>query len=302
MSIDRDALKRLTLDLLRSDEEFRLAVAGLIGLGAVLEELRKLREDFNRFAKDQAERWAENNRRWEENNKRWEENNRRWEEEARRWAEEMKRWEENNRRWEENNRRWEENSKRWEENNKRWEENNKRWEEAYRRFEAIELELKKLREDFNRFVEIEEKRWEEAENKFRWLMEALDDIRRALGGGFEYYTARVVGLLLRERGVECDVRVNVTLPIDGFKEVDLICYDPLVVGEVTVAVRSIEEAEREVGKLLEAERAVERFTGRKTYMRVLAVEFASEDVAEYLRRKAQEMGILLLLGREYERL
>ncbi|ACB39278.1 hypothetical protein [Pyrobaculum neutrophilum] len=253
MSVDRDVLKRVVLDLLRSDEEFRLAVAGLIGLGAVLEELRKLREDFNRFTKEQAERWAENERRWEENNR-------------------------------------------------RWEENNKRWEEAYRRFEAIELELKRLREDFNKFVEMEERRWEEAENKFRWLMSALDDIRRALGGGFEYYTARVVGLLLRERGVECDVRVNVTLPIDGFKEVDLICYDPLVVGEVTVAVRSIEEAEREVGKLLEAERAAERFTGRKTYMRVLAVEFASQDVAEYLRRKAQEMDILLLLGREYEKL
>jgi len=111
-------LKRELLRLLREDEEFRLAVAGLLGLDTVISELRKLREDFNRFVELEDRRWEENRRRWEENNKRWEEN-------------------------------W----RLWEENMKRWEENERRWQEAYRRFEAIEEELRRLREDHNRLRE-----------------------------------------------------------------------------------------------------------------------------------------------------
>jgi len=86
-------LKEKILRLLREDEEFRLAVAGLIGLDVILSELRKLREDFHYFMKEQEKRWEENNKRWEENNKRWEENWRRWEENTKRWEEAYKRFE-----------------------------------------------------------------------------------------------------------------------------------------------------------------------------------------------------------------
>jgi Holliday junction resolvase-like predicted endonuclease len=78
-------LKEKILRLLREDEEFRLAVAGLIGLDAILNELRKLREDFHYFMKEQERRWEESNKRWEENWRRWEENNKRWEETYRRF-------------------------------------------------------------------------------------------------------------------------------------------------------------------------------------------------------------------------
>jgi hypothetical protein len=132
-------LKKKLLDLLREDEEFRLAVAGLLGYSEVLkrldrheeemrriwESIERLRQDFLTFVKEQERRWEENNKRWEENIKRWEENNR----------------------------RWEESNKRWEENWRRWEENSRRWEEAYKRFEVIEDELRRLREDFNRAFE-----------------------------------------------------------------------------------------------------------------------------------------------------
>lgn len=71
-------LKEELLRLLREDEEFRYAVAGLLGLGEVLAELKRLREDFNKFVEESQRRWEENNRRWEENNKKWEENEKRW--------------------------------------------------------------------------------------------------------------------------------------------------------------------------------------------------------------------------------
>jgi predicted nuclease with TOPRIM domain len=73
-------LRQELLNLLRQDEEFRLAVAGLLGLEATLSELKKLREDFLGFVKEQEKRWEENNKRWEENNKRWEEAFKRFEE------------------------------------------------------------------------------------------------------------------------------------------------------------------------------------------------------------------------------
>jgi len=73
-------LREEILKLLEEDREFRYAVAGLLGYREVLErldrheeELRRLREDFLAFVK-------ENERRWEENEKRWVENERRWEE------------------------------------------------------------------------------------------------------------------------------------------------------------------------------------------------------------------------------
>ncbi|MEM4424117.1 MAG: hypothetical protein QXJ71_09345 [Pyrobaculum sp.] len=83
------------------------------------------------------------------------------------------------RRCEENNKRWEENNKRWKENEKPSEENMRRWKEGRRR---------------------------QAFNEFWWLRSALEEIREALGGGFEYYAAWVVSALLRERRGACSAR------------------------------------------------------------------------------------------------
>jgi hypothetical protein len=213
MTLSREEKLRF-LRALEEDGEFRLAVAGLLGLREVLEELRRLREDFNKFVKMSEERWAANE--------------------------------------------------------KRWQENERRWEEQFK---------------FN-----------------RWMMAALSEIRDALGGGFEYFAARAVKAVLKEGGVECDVRVNVTLPVNGFKEVDLFCPQPLIVGEVSVAVRSVEEAEGLLEQLRRSVEAAERFTGAKAYMKAVAVEFASRDAAERLKRAAEEEGIYLILGRDYERL
>jgi anti-sigma-K factor RskA len=55
------------LRALEEDAEFRYAVAGAIGILTVVEELKKLREDFNRLAELEEKRWEENGRRWEEN-------------------------------------------------------------------------------------------------------------------------------------------------------------------------------------------------------------------------------------------
>jgi len=108
-------LKRELLRLLKEDEEFRLAVAGLLGLDTILSELRKLREDFNRFLEVEDRRWEESEKRWEENQ-----------------------------------RRWEENWKLWEENRRRWEEAYRRFEAIEEELKKLREDHNKLREDFNR--------------------------------------------------------------------------------------------------------------------------------------------------------
>jgi DNA repair exonuclease SbcCD ATPase subunit len=242
----KSEIRKEIIRLLKEDESFRYEVLGLLGIRDLMDELRKLREDFNRYIRLSERRWRENEKRWREN---------------------AKLWEENFKRWEENDRRWKENEKRWEENEKRWEENFKRWENA--------------------------------DKTFKWLINALTDIRDALGGGFEYYCGRVVKLLMKERGIDCDIKVNVTLPIDGYKEVDIFCSDPLIVGEVTVTLRSIEEAKNQLEKLNIAVNSAEKFTNKKTYLKVLSVEYSNEKVANYLKEKCKEEGIYLILGREY---
>jgi len=128
---------------LKEDEEFRLAIAGLLGLDGILLELKKLREDFLLFIKEQERRWEETYKRLDRHE---EEFKRVWESIERLRQDFLLFIKEQERRWEENNRRWEENVR-------RWEENSRRWEEAYKRFEAIEDELRRLREDFNRAFE-----------------------------------------------------------------------------------------------------------------------------------------------------
>ena len=59
------------LRLLREDEEFRLAVAGLLGLSEILQELKKLREDLSRSLRLEERRLKRHERRWREEEERW---------------------------------------------------------------------------------------------------------------------------------------------------------------------------------------------------------------------------------------
>ena len=106
------------IKLLREDETFRMAVAGLLGLDSILNELKRLREDFNKLVDVEEKRLEDNDKKWEENFK-----------------------------------RWEENDKKWEMNEKRWIENDKKWEEAMKRFSRIELELgASVESQYSRYV------------------------------------------------------------------------------------------------------------------------------------------------------
>jgi len=181
-------LKKKILKLLREDEEFRLAVAGLLGMDTILRELKKLREDFQHFMREQERRWEENSKRWEEANRRFEI----LESELRKLREDFNKFVELQ------EKRWEEEARRWEENNKRWEENNKRWEEAYKRFEAIEKKLLEHDEKFES-VNKELKRLSKAVAELQIIVGSMG---RRWGRDLEKMVLEIYRHALEERGIE----------------------------------------------------------------------------------------------------
>ncbi|MCI4464382.1 MAG: hypothetical protein JHC22_01095, partial [Thermoproteus sp.] len=143
-----------------------------------------------------------------------------------------------------------------------------------------------------------DKRWERAFEEFRWIRSALTQIQEALGVSLEFYTAQWIREWLAARGFTCSPIVHAALLIDGIKEVDVFCPDPLVVAEVKSAVPTVDEADRALEQLRRAVEAAEKFARTRIYAAVLAVETAPEEVARYLQAKAGEAGYLLVLGRK----
>ncbi|ABW02724.1 hypothetical protein [Caldivirga maquilingensis] len=301
MGLSPEEVRRF-LRALDEDEEFRLAVAAKLGISDVKASIDRLTEIvggvvnvINSMLNILKDSLSKQDKVLEELKALREGENKLWEEVKAIRETEQRHEEELKALREENNKIWEEIKAIKEENNKIWQEI-KALREVEQRHEE---ELKALRRDFNAFVELEEKRWEEQFKFNKWITNALMEIRDSLGGLYEYYTASWIREWLRAKGFNCDVRVNVTLPVDGSREVDALCYDPLVVGEATVKLTSIEDADREIEKLILNIKAAEKLTGRKLYAAVLAVETLPNEIAQYLRTKTKELGIILVLGREY---
>ena len=162
---------------------------------------------------------------------------------------------------------------------------NERFEGVDKRLSSLENEVKRLKSDI------------------RYLTSAVNEIKSALGVTMEDYTAVWLSRWLEEKGYKCDVRTRITIvvnPLTGdSREVDVICWNPLVVGEVTTTIRTVEEAEREIRKLLDSVAYAEKAAGAKHYAKILAVEIAPSEIAEYLERRARELDITLVLGRRY---
>jgi len=169
--------------------------------------------------------------------------------------------------------------------NERFEGVDKRLSSLEKRLSSLENEVKRLKSDI------------------RYLTSAVNEIKSALGVTMEDYTAVWLSRWLEEKGYKCDVRTRITIVVNpttgDSREVDVVCWNPLVVGEVTTTIRTVEEAEREIGKLLDSVAYAEKAAGAKHYAKILAVEVAPSEIAEYLERKARELDITLVLGRRH---
>jgi hypothetical protein len=170
----------------------------------------------------------------------------------------------------------EEQTKIWKEITKLWEGQNKLWEE-----------VKLLRANYERMR--------------KYMLSGFRELSASIGVAFEDHAAAFLDVLLEEMGYP-DARVGrKILAYEGEAvEINLFCEKPLLVGEATVNVKSTEEAEREIRKLLERVKIIEEKYGRKPEMIVLSVARATEEAMKTLKNLTEKHGVKLILGKEIE--
>ncbi|MEM1952553.1 MAG: hypothetical protein QXG52_02020 [Candidatus Caldarchaeum sp.] len=297
-------LRKDFIKLLEEDREFRYTVAGYLGLSEILKRLDTVQDQIRGLQEAQNKLWEEVRSLREGQNKLWEEVRSLREGQNKLWEEVRSLREGQNKLWEEVRSLREGQNKLWEEVRSLREGQNKLWEEVRSLREGqnkLWEEVRSLREGQNRL-------WEEVKNlraeqmKLRnYVVSGFTELRSALGVTFEMHAAAYLELVLDEMGYS-SAKINRKLFVhDGeVVEVNLFCEEPLVVGEVTVAVRSEEDAVREVAKLVERVDVVVSKFGRKPDLTVLSVGRASPEAAEKLRAEAEKHGVRLVLGREIE--
>jgi hypothetical protein len=85
-------------------------------------------------------------------------------------------------------------------------------------------------------------------------------------------------------------------------EIDLSCEKPLVISEVTISIRTIEEINREMEKLLKRVEIIQKKYGEKPSMVILSIAKVAAEISELLKALAEENGVKLIIGRETEEL
>jgi predicted nuclease with TOPRIM domain len=205
----------------------------------------------------------------------------------------------------------EEQTKIWKEMTKLWEGQNKLWEEVKNLREGqtkLWEEVRNLREGQAKLWEGQNKLWEEVkllranyERMRKYMLYGFRELSTSIGVAFEDHAAAFLDVLLEEAGYP-DAKVGrKILAYEGEAvEINLFCEKPLLVGEATVNVKSAEEAEREIRKLLERVRIIEEKYGRKPEMIILSVARATEEAIKVLKNLTEKHGVKLILGKEIE--
>jgi uncharacterized protein YoxC len=281
-------LRRQFLKLLDEDKEFRYTVAGYLGLGEILkrldsieENIRKIWEEIRGLREGQEKLWEAQNRLWEEVKALREGQEKLWDGQNKLWEEVKQLREGQNKLWEEVKALREGQEKLWDGQNKLWEGQNRLWEE-----------VKALREG-------QEKLWASHRRLENYMRSAFGELRTALGVTYEMHAAAYLTMMLYEMGYEKAEVVSKSFVEDGeIVEVDLFNEEPLVVGEVTLAVKDVGDAEREVEKVMRRVGLMERVFGRRVFMAILSVANLYPEAADTLKSLAARNGIRLILGRE----
>ena len=207
----------------------------------------------------------------------WDSVNRLWEEVKGLREEQVRLWENQNKLWEEVKALREGQNKLWENQTKLWDSVNRLWEE-----------VKGLREEQLRFS-----------RELLKLRVSFESMGRALGVTLEHYAASFVKLMLEGMGFpEAEVGRKVLLHEGALYEVNIFCDEPLTVGEATLYLGDMDEARRELEKLLKRVEIAEKVTGKKVKLKILAIGNASKQALEYLRAKAEGLEVKILYGRE----
>jgi predicted nuclease with TOPRIM domain len=185
---------------------------------------------------------------------------------------------------------------------KAWAATVKLWREVRRmrrEQEKLSEEVRATREDQRKLWESHEKLSSRVDRLERYVRSGFEGLQRALRYTFEDFASGFVKVMLEDMGYPgARVGRGYVLHEGRVLEVDILCEDPLVVGEATLKVETPEEAEAEVAKLLERAEAAKRAYGREPLLKVLCVARAEPAAAETLKKLAAAHGIKLAMGEE----
>ncbi len=271
-----EKLRREFIELMEKDVEFRYTVAGYLGLSDILRRLdniekniQKLWEEVKSLREGQEKLWEGQEKLWEGQKKLWEGQEKLWEGQKKLWEGQEKLWEEVKALREGQQRLWESQQKLWEGQEKLWEEQRKMREEQ-----------RKMRE---------------------YIVSGFRDLRRALGVTFEEHAASFLEVMLMEMGYPNAVVEKKYLVEDGnVVEIDMFCEEPLVVGEATLSITTVEEARREVDKLMKRVELAEKIYKKKALFSILSVARATPEANEELKTLSEKYKTRIILGREME--
>ena len=161
--------------------------------------------------------------------------------------------------------------------NKLWENQNRLWEEVRK----LWVEVKGLREDQRR------------------LRVSFESFGRALGVTLEDYTAAFVKIMLEDMGYpDAEVKRKPLLFNGEIYEINIFCENPLTVGKVTLYIKDLDEARRELEKLQKRIEIAEKVTGKKTTLKILAIANTPKQILDHLKTATKQQNIKLIYGKE----
>jgi len=187
----------------------------------------------------------------------------------------------------------------WEGQHKLWENNTRLWEEV----KNLRVSQEKLWEEVRILREEQNKLFENYEKMRKYMLTGFRELRMTLGVTFEEYSAGFLEMMLVEMGYpEARVEKKYLVHDGEVIEINLFCEKPLVVGEVTMSIRTIDEINREMEKLLKRVEIIEKKYREKPLMLILSVARPAAEISESLKVLAEKNGVKLIIGREIEEL
>jgi septation ring formation regulator EzrA len=163
--------------------------------------------------------------------------------------------------------------------------------------DKVGQEIERLNENYARL----DNKLTKLENRATGLEKAMATLAKAVGVTLNDFVASFVEEMLRVSGVpEEKIKVSASVKLlygETLREIDIFNSDPLVVGQVTTYISTIEEARKELEKLLEDVEFVEKITGRKVFMAILAVENTPPEVSRFLEDECERHKVKYIQGR-----
>nr|BAE03229.1 hypothetical conserved protein [uncultured Candidatus Nitrosocaldus sp.]BAL60291.1 hypothetical conserved protein [uncultured crenarchaeote] len=134
------------------------------------------------------------------------------------------------------------------------------------------------------------------EERFNGLEGALyygfDQVGRFAGVTLEELVRGIITKNMQKNGELSQDKAITSIRLDS-EEIDLFCDEPLIVGEVTSYADSVEE----VDKLLRKVSVVRNKYGKEPVRKILIISSVKEEIAGLIADKAKKSGIELIMGK-----